>query len=141
MEKQLLDLAGSLSPRLPTATGYHTLPAETRPDSLDPDQLNTPAAVIEFASTADGRGFSLAQHLRRREQFTGALYAAGALIPDQVRQVFATGFDGIVLDTEQLARYGRAHWQAAAEPLVQSLYWRSSRVQQNDIWDIRRLGR
>jgi len=63
--------------------------------------------VLDFPAFRDGRGFSLASILRERG-FKGQLIADGALLPDQVRHLRRSGFDGVVLRTgTDVAAWGR----------------------------------
>ncbi|WP_428149754.1 phosphoadenylyl-sulfate reductase [Brevundimonas sp.] len=55
--------------------------------------------ILEFDAFRDGRGFSLASVLRERG-FAGQLIADGRLIPDQVRHLRRTGFDGVVVGAD-----------------------------------------
>lgn len=67
---------------------------------------------IVFPSFSDGRGFSLARHIRNHG-FTGALRAKGPLIVDQFAYALACGFDEIELPDESAARQPWPQWQAA----------------------------
>jgi len=139
MEKLLLDEEGQLLPWHPPTNGSLVIAGDTPADQLPPVTPDVTGVRIDFGSTADGRGFSLAQQLRRRLHFTGTLLASGALIPDQLVQVFANGFDGVLLDQAQIDRYGSEHWTLATTPVVKSLYWRSSKLQNADIWAYRKV--
>ena len=50
---------------------------------------------IRFGKFNDGRGFTLAAHLRERAGFKGHLRAVGALIPDQAQFLKRVGFDAV----------------------------------------------
>jgi len=139
MEKRLLDAGGQLLPWHPTTNETLVIAGDTAPNELVAISPDVAIVIVNFSSSADGRGFSLAQHLRRRLQYTGKLLASGNLIPDQVTQVFANNFDGVLLDQEQIDRYGSRHWTLALTPVVKSLYWRSSNLQDVDIWAHRKI--
>ena len=70
--------------------------------------------IIEFPSSADGRGFSLAHHLRL-QGFTGQIFASGALICDQYRHARQSGFDGVLLNEAQAKRMPEPHWLEQAK--------------------------
>ena len=67
---------------------------------------------IIFPSFSDGRGFSLARHIRNHG-FTGVLRAHGPLIADQFAYALACGFDEIELPEESASRQPWTQWQAA----------------------------
>ena len=69
--------------------------------------------IIEFPSSADGRGFSLAQNLRL-QGFAGQIFASVSLICDQYRHARQSGFDGVLLDSAQAKRMPEPHWQEQA---------------------------
>jgi phosphoadenylyl-sulfate reductase (thioredoxin) len=64
---------------------------------------------IRFPKFNDGRGFTLAAHLRERAGFKGHLRAVGALIPDQAQFLKRVGFDAVSPDRTDLA----ADWARA----------------------------
>lgn len=69
---------------------------------------------IEFASFADGRGFSIARRLRAMG-FAGELRAAGPVIADQFGALLAVGFDTVETPDALAARQDPSQWQAAKE--------------------------
>lgn len=91
--------------------------AETLPEALgelsfDFDRI----AVIRipFASFADGRGFTLARHLRL-QGYNGRLRAAGHVIADQYAMARRSGFDEVEIGEDLAARQPEAQWQARAD--------------------------
>ncbi|MDX2100990.1 MAG: DUF934 domain-containing protein [Alphaproteobacteria bacterium] len=68
--------------------------------------------AIDFPSFADGRGFSLAHHLRR-DGFQGRLRAVGPVIADQFAYARACGFDEVEPTDAVLARQPVEVWMAA----------------------------
>ncbi|MBX2884587.1 MAG: DUF934 domain-containing protein [Granulosicoccus sp.] len=82
--------------------------------STDPASLqefpDSSIIVIEFDDSSDGRGFSLAKHLRNRLNFHGQLYATGGLIPDQVAFSFSCGIDAVLVSPEKQSQYGLQTW-------------------------------
>ena len=91
--------------------------------------------VLRFGANADGRGFSTARQARARG-LVGRLIAAGPLVPDQARHAFQSGFDGILVDGEALARQGEAAWREALAHVPDALYVAdgSSRAGERSIW-------
>lgn len=70
--------------------------------------------AVSFPSFADGRGFSIARHLRRLG-YDGELRARGHVIADQYAHALACGFDGVEIDDALAARQPFEQWQAAAQ--------------------------
>ncbi len=81
-------------------------------------RMQADSTVIVFEN---GCGFSEATLMRRAEP-SAHIVATGDIIPDQARMVFQSGVDEIVLDDEQLVRYGSEAWQHALQRSVTSLY-------------------
>ena len=69
--------------------------------------------VIPFASSADGRGFSLAASLRAMG-FGGHIRASGHVLVDQFRAALRSGFTDIAISAEQARRNPEAQWQAVS---------------------------
>lgn len=67
------------------------------------------AIRIEFASFADGRGFSLARQLRA-SGYAGRLRAYGHLIPDQYCHARRCGFDEVEIMDSQSQRQPQNQW-------------------------------
>ncbi|MFC5345560.1 phosphoadenylyl-sulfate reductase [Brevundimonas staleyi] len=72
------------------------LTASTPLDQVEAAAFDGAPIAIVFEAFRDGRGFSLASVLRERG-FTGALIAAGDLLPDQARHLMRSGFDAVEL--------------------------------------------
>lgn len=64
---------------------------------LEHDFLRIALVAIEFASMAEGRGYSQAQILRKRFKFTGELRAVGNIQRDQLFYLARCGFDSFEL--------------------------------------------
>ncbi len=86
---------------------------------------------IEFPRYTDGRGYSLAQLIRRRYGFTGELRAVGHVLRDQIFYMHRSGFDAFEtrragLD-EVLEALGEVSvvYQPAADPSVPAFRRRS----------------
>jgi len=73
---------------------------------------------IPFASSADGRGFSLARRLRELG-YEGQINAIGALVCDQYRHARQSGCDGVLITAEQAKKMPEPHWleQARRVPI------------------------
>lgn len=69
---------------------------------------------IPFASLSDGRGFTLARHLRLLG-YAGRLRASGHVIADQYAMARRCGFDEVEIDNALAARQPEAQWLARAD--------------------------
>jgi len=69
---------------------------------------------IDFPSSADGRGFTLAARLRRLG-FRGRLRARGHILADQYAMARRSGFDEVEIDDALAARQPEAQWLARAD--------------------------
>lgn len=94
------------------ATGSTRIPAETSVADIDATQLTHEVLLLEFASFADGRGFSMAKILKRTLPATTRLVATGAIIPDQLELAWQCGFDSAIVSEERWLRYGPDNWLA-----------------------------
>lgn len=88
------------------------LPSDTAPETLA-RLTNAPMIRIDFPSSADGRGFTLAQILRRAG-FTGRLRARGHVLSDQYAMARRSGFDEVEIDAALAARQPESQWLARA---------------------------
>lgn len=66
---------------------------------------------IAFPNSHDGRGFSLAQRLRRLD-FQGIICGRGDLIADQYRLALQSGFDELEIPARRAERQPEHQWQA-----------------------------
>ncbi len=97
---------------LPAILGA-AVPGEYAADLIDAALLARLSLVeIVFAGMSDGRGFSLAQQLRK-VGYHGHLRASGPLIPDQYPLLEECGFGSVALADVDLKRHGEAAWKAA----------------------------
>lgn len=88
------------------------LPSDTAPTALA--QLADAEAIrIDFPTSADGRGFTLAAMLRRAG-FTGRLRARGHILADQYAMARRSGFDEVEIDDALAARQPEDQWLARA---------------------------
>lgn len=115
-----------------------------RVDAGEPDLSLDGAAVVEinFPSSADGRGFSLARRLRRLRGPQTKLVATGHLLPDQARMALQCGFDEIWLEDELVHRHGQAAWREAVTKAATDLYISNTadRLAASSGWDQRHQG-
>ena len=75
---------------------------------------NAPMIRIDFPSFADGRGFTLAQ-LLRRAGYQGRLRAKGHILADQYAMARRSGFDEVEIDVALAARQPEDQWLARAD--------------------------
>ena len=88
------------------------LPSDTAPDALA-RLTNAQMIRIDLPSSADGRGFTLAQILRRAG-FTGRLRARGHVLADQYAMARRAGFDEVEIPDDLAARQPQDQWLARA---------------------------
>ena len=89
------------------------LPSDAQPE----DVTLTPAVKmirIDFPSSADGRGFTIARALRLRG-YTGRLRARGHVLADQYAMARRAGFDEVEIDDALAARQPADQWQFRAD--------------------------
>ena len=89
------------------------LASDTPPDVLA-GLTNAPMIRIDFPSFADGRGFTLAQILRRAG-YKGRLRAKGHVIADQYAMARRSGFDEIEISADLAKRQPEDQWLARAD--------------------------
>ncbi|WP_170329942.1 DUF934 domain-containing protein [Ruegeria arenilitoris] len=84
----------------------------------DPDELierlgSAQMVRVDFPSSADGRGFTIARVLRLKG-FTGRLRAKGHVLADQYAMARRSGFDEVEIDDALAARQPEDQWLARA---------------------------
>lgn len=84
--------------------------SDTRPDALPRDFAGVELIRIAFPSFSDGRGFTLARHLRGLG-YTGRLRAAGHVIADQYAMARRCGFDEVEISDELARRQTEDQWR------------------------------
>lgn len=89
------------------------LASDTAPDVLA-GITSAPMIRIEFPSSADGRGFTLAAMLRRTG-YAGRLRAKGHVLADQYAMARRSGFDEVEIDLALAARQPEPQWLARAD--------------------------
>lgn len=89
------------------------LPSDTAPEALA--GLNNAAMIrIDFPSSADGRGFTLASMLRKAG-YKGRLRAKGHVLSDQYAMARRAGFDEVEIDDALAARQPEEQWLFRAD--------------------------
>ena len=90
------------------------VPSDTDPADLK-DRLDTLRMVrVDFPSSADGRGFTIARQLRLMG-YDGHLRAKGHVIADQYAMARRSGFDEVEISDELAARQPEDQWQFRAQ--------------------------
>jgi len=88
------------------------LPSDSNPEDI----ALTPTLEmirVDFPSSADGRGFTIARALRLRG-YTGRLRARGHVLADQYAMARRSGFDEVEIDDALAARQPEDQWQFRA---------------------------
>ncbi len=88
--------------------------SDTRPADLPRDFNGIAFIRVAFPAFSDGRGFTLARHLRDAG-FTGRLRATGHVIADQYAMARRSGFDEVEIDDDLAARQPEADWLFRAD--------------------------
>ena len=86
----------------------------TRADML---RLGDAALVISFDKFSDGRGFTVARHVREALAFKGPIVATGHVTPDQADYLRRCGFTHVEIDQGHAAQWRRS--LALAPPAMQ----------------------
>ena len=90
------------------------VPSDTPPADLA-DRVATAKVIrVDFPSSADGRGFTIARQLRRMG-FAGRLRAKGHVISDQYAMARRVGFDEVEISDELAARQPETDWLFRAD--------------------------
>ena len=99
--------------------GYVKLGAANDADALDVPSDTDPDAIplcaglrmirVDFPTSADGRGFSIARTLRLRG-YRGRLRARGHVLADQYAMARRAGFDEVEIDEALAARQPEEQW-------------------------------
>ena len=94
------------------ASGIDLAP-DTPPEALAA-LLSAPMLRVNFPSSADGRGFTLAA-LLRLAGYTGRLRAFGHVLADQYAMARRSGFDEVEISAELAARQPEEQWRTRAD--------------------------
>jgi uncharacterized protein (DUF934 family) len=87
--------------------------SDTLPEAL-PDVVGADLVRVAFPSFSDGRGFTLARHLRAAG-YDGRLRATGHVIADQYAMARRSGFDEVEIDNDLAARQPVEQWLYRAD--------------------------
>lgn len=90
------------------------VPSDTDPASLAAHIGTAEMIRVDFPSFADGRGFTIARHLRL-SGYKGRLRAKGHVISDQYAMARRCGFDEVEIDDALAARQPEDEWQFRAD--------------------------
>ena len=114
----------------PLPDGVRLGPADKAED-LEPYLSELSLIEVDFPRYTDGRGYSQAQLLRRRYQYSGELRGVGHVLRDQIFYMHRSGFDayetrraGLSEVMEALNEYSMVY-QPAADPSVPAFRRRS----------------
>lgn len=72
------------------------LDSSERAEDLQADIAKFQVIAVDFPRFADGRGYSIAYHLRNRLNYVGELRAIGEVLRDQMFYLQRVGFDAFV---------------------------------------------
>ena len=101
-------LQGANAPRALDVAG------ETAPEDLEALLPHRAMIRVTFPAFSDGRGFTLAQRLRRMG-FAGRLRATGHVLADQFAMARRCGFDEVEIDDALAARQPEPDWLARSD--------------------------
>ncbi|WP_420584105.1 DUF934 domain-containing protein [Ruegeria sp.] len=87
--------------------------SDTDPDELVDRLGNAQMVRVDFPSSADGRGFTIARILRLKG-YTGRLRAKGHVLADQYAMARRSGFDEVEIDDALATRQPEDQWLARA---------------------------
>ncbi|MEH6835217.1 MULTISPECIES: DUF934 domain-containing protein [Falsihalocynthiibacter] len=85
------------------------LPSDCDPASLEGHLSDIDMIRVDFPSSADGRGFTIARRLRLMG-FVGRLRAKGHVISDQYAMARRSGFDEVEISDALAARQPAEEW-------------------------------
>ena len=82
------------------------VPSDTNPQSLADILDRVDVIAVEFPKFRDGRGFTIARHLREHLGYKGEIRAVGHVLPDQYDFLTRTGFSTVaVSDPSRVADF------------------------------------
>ncbi len=90
------------------------LPSDADPTALSGRLGGVAMVRVDFPSSADGRGFTIARQLRR-QGYDGRLRAKGHVIADQYAMARRAGFDEVEIDDDLARRQPEEQWRARAD--------------------------
>lgn len=77
------------------------LASDERAEDLKNDMARFTVIAVDFPKFADGRGYSIAHHLRIRLGYAGELRAIGDVLRDQMFYLQRVGFDAFAARTDK----------------------------------------
>jgi uncharacterized protein (DUF934 family) len=77
--------------------------SDRKAHELAPDLAALAVIAVEFPTFTDGRGYSIARHLRSRHGYRGELRAVGNVLRDQIFYMARCGFDAFEVDPRRSA--------------------------------------
>lgn len=87
--------------------------SDVMPGAL-PDVSDAELVTVAFPAFSDGRGFTLARHLRT-QGYSGRLRAKGHVIADQYAMARRAGFDEVEISDDLAARQPADQWKFRAD--------------------------
>ncbi len=90
------------------------VPSDTDPSDLKNRLESLRMVRVDFPSSADGRGFTIARQLRLMG-YDGRLRARGHVIADQYAMARRAGFDEVEISDDLAARQPEDQWQFRAQ--------------------------
>ncbi|MCY1127371.1 DUF934 domain-containing protein [Frigidibacter sp. RF13] len=87
--------------------------SDTLPEAL-PDLTGADLVRVAFPAFSDGRGFTLARHIRAAG-YSGRLRAAGHVIADQYAMARRSGFDEVEISNDLASRQPADQWLYRAD--------------------------
>ncbi|WP_270728563.1 DUF934 domain-containing protein [Shimia sp. Alg240-R146] len=105
------DYTGAFVPLDEAANDVSALdvPSDTDPAELIKNLAGVEMIRVDFPSFADGRGFTIARHLRLNG-YQGRLRARGHVISDQYAMARRVGFDEVEISDDLAKRQPEAEW-------------------------------
>lgn len=97
-----------------SGAGMLDIAQDTLPQALPRDFAGIGLIAVAFPAFNDGRGFSLARHLRALG-YTGRLRARGHLIADQYAMARRAGFDEVEISDDLALRQPADQWRFRAD--------------------------
>ncbi|KPA22974.1 hypothetical protein shim_12670 [Shimia sp. SK013] len=110
------DYTGAFVPLDEAANDVSALdvPSDTDPAELAKSLAGVEMIRVDFPSFADGRGFTIARHLRLNG-YQGRLRAKGHVISDQYAMARRVGFDEVEISDDLAKRQPEAEWTFRAD--------------------------
>ncbi len=91
--------------------------ADTDIEVIDDQLLSSDSIEISLPAFSDGRGLSVARHLRMNKKYKGVLRATGNVLPDQLQSLFQLGFDEVLVGDVNLAKHSEQDWLDVSESI------------------------